>query len=169
MPYYRCPGCGLTVHSAAVHSAPRTCPDCSAALPDDAKLYPTPNSTRHIRRVLAARPEAVARARRAVVGLAVDEATRDDLFVLVSELVTNSVRHAGLAADDPITVHITSGSERVRVAVHDGGPGFCPPPPKPPEDLTAGGQGCTIVSALSDAWGIEADDTGCTVWCEVAS
>jgi anti-sigma regulatory factor (Ser/Thr protein kinase) len=167
MPYYRCPGCGLTVHSAAAYFSARTCPDCSAPLPEDARLYLTSGNRRSIRRVLGARPEAVGKARRALVGLPVPRPVRHRLTVLVSELVTNSVRHAGIGADDPISVHITSCVGRVRLAVHDGGPGFVPSPLEGRDPLTAGGQGCVIVEALSDDWGVDRDAAGCTVWCEI--
>jgi anti-sigma regulatory factor (Ser/Thr protein kinase) len=167
MPYYRCPGCGLTVHSAAAYFTARTCPDCSAALPEDARLYLTPGGGRSIRRVLGARPEAVGKARRALVGLPVPRSVRDRLTLLVSELVTNSIRHAGLRADEPISVHITSRAGRVRLAVHDGGPGFVPAAPAGRDPLAVGGHGCAIVAALSDGWGVECDAGGCTVWCEV--
>jgi anti-sigma regulatory factor (Ser/Thr protein kinase) len=167
MPYYRCPACGLTVHSAAVYAAARTCPDCSAALPDDSKLYPAPGARRSVRRVLAAQPQAVGKARRAVVGLPVNQATRDTLSLLVSELVTNAIRHAGLASEDPISVYISTHDDRVRIAVHDGGSGFTPRANNG-DDLDAeDGRGCMIVATLADAWGVERDPSGCTVWCEL--
>jgi anti-sigma regulatory factor (Ser/Thr protein kinase) len=168
MPYYRCPGCGLTVHTAAAFSAARTCPHCAAALPRTARVYPTPTVTRHIRRVLPARPEAIAEARRAVRGLLVDAAARDTLELLVSELVTNSVVHAGLGPEDPISVHITGRADRVRLAVRDSGPGFDEPSANGHDELAPGGRGCVIVDALADAWGIDGDAAGCTVWCEIA-
>jgi anti-sigma regulatory factor (Ser/Thr protein kinase) len=167
MPYYRCPACGLTVHSAAVYAAARTCPDCSAALPDDSKVYPAPGARGSVRRVLAAQPEAVGKARRAIVGLPVDQATRDTLSLLVSELVTNAIRHAGLAREDPISVHITTQADRVRVAVRDGGPGFAPRASGGADLDATDGRGCVIVAALSDAWGVERGPSGCTVWCEL--
>jgi anti-sigma regulatory factor (Ser/Thr protein kinase) len=168
MPYYRCPACGLTVHSAAVYAAARTCPECLAPLPDDAKLYPGTVARRTIRRVLPAAPDAVGKARRSVIGLPVDQATRDVLSLLVSELVTNAIRHAGLTPQDPISVHITSHADRVRIAVRDGGPGFSPSDPAEAPIDARGGRGCMIVAALSDDWGVERDATGCTVWCELA-
>jgi anti-sigma regulatory factor (Ser/Thr protein kinase) len=83
--------------------------------------------------------------------------------------VTNSVRHGGLEARDAVNLQITSDGAHVRVSVHDGGQGF---------DLAAlegdggplevGGQGLVIVAALSDTWGVERSDDGCTVWCELA-
>jgi anti-sigma regulatory factor (Ser/Thr protein kinase) len=167
MPYYRCPACGLTVHSSAVYAAARTCPDCSAALPDDSKVYPAPGARRSVTRVFPAQPAAVGKARRTVVGLPVNQATRDTLSLLVSELVTNAIRHAGLASVDPITVQISTHDDRVRVAVHDGGPGFTPRANDGGDLDATGGRGCTIVAALSDAWGVEHDLGGCTVWCEL--
>src|SRR3954452_11616624 len=127
-----------------------------------------PLARRTIRRVLAAEPDAVCRARRAVIGLPVDQATRDVLSLLVSELVTNAIRHAGLTPQDPISVHITSHADRVRLAVRDGGPGFSPADPAEAPLDALGGRGCMIIAALSDAWGVESDETGCTVWCELA-
>lgn len=168
MPYYRCPGCGVTVHSAAAFSAARVCPDCSTALPKDARVYPAPPSTRHLRRVLAARPEAAAKARHAMRALPLAAATRDTLELLVSELVTNAVRHAGLGPEDPVSIHITSRTDRVRLAVRDNGPGFAHPSVDASDPLALGGRGCVIVDTLSDTWGIDRDASGCTVWCEVA-
>jgi anti-sigma regulatory factor (Ser/Thr protein kinase) len=168
MPYYRCPSCGLTVHSAAAYSAARVCPDCAAELPRAARLFPTPAVSHEIRRVFAARPDAAGRARQALVALPVTAEQRDRLALLVSEIVTNAVRHAGLAPDDPISLRIANDADRVRVSVRDGGPGFTPPPPGTRDPLRPGGLGCVIVAAMSDAWGIERDDSGCTVWCELA-
>lgn len=167
MPYYRCPGCGLTVHSAAAFSAARTCPDCAAPLPKAARVYPTPTGMRQVTRVLAARPEAAAEARRAVRGLAVTAATRETLELLVSELVTNAVLHAGLSPEEPVRVQITALPDQVRIAVTDAGPGFAAPTIDGLAPLAPGGRGCMIVAALSDAWGIDRGPAGCTVWCEV--
>jgi anti-sigma regulatory factor (Ser/Thr protein kinase) len=93
----------------------------------------------------------------------VQERVRHELALLVSELVTNSVRHAGLSAGDPIELELTSANGRVRVAVRDGGPGFDP--------QTAvngdGGLGLEIVAAVANEWGVERDADGCTVWCAV--
>jgi len=178
MPYYRCPGCGTTVHSAAAFSARRVCPECSADLTGTARVYPAP--TRHVRRVLAARPEAAAQARHAARALPLAAATRDKLEMIVSELVANSVRHAGLTVEDPVSVHITSRADRVRLVVRDGGPGFTASPAGNGngsgngngngngDPLAPGGRGHVIVDALADAWGVDSDRSGCTVWCEIA-
>jgi anti-sigma regulatory factor (Ser/Thr protein kinase) len=168
MPYYRCPVCGLTSYSAAAYSTASLCPSCSVSLPDDAKLDLAPGAARRFRRVLRARPEAVSEARGALVGFALPEIARERLAVIVSELVTNSVRHAGLSAVDPISIYVTNRGGRVRLAVHDGGRGFALPSPDGRDLLATSGQGLVIVAALSETWGVDCDRDGCTVWCELA-
>jgi two-component sensor histidine kinase len=101
-----------------------------------------------------------------LVGFALPEATRHALALVVAELVSNSVRHAGLAADDLIDLQVTVHDRVVRVAVHDCGRGFTPPAPAG-DPLVAGGEGFVIVAALSDGWGVDCDEDGCTVWCEI--
>jgi anti-sigma regulatory factor (Ser/Thr protein kinase) len=121
--------------------------------------------------VLLARPEAVATARRALLGLALTEPTRQKLALVVSELVTNSVRHAGQSPDDRVTVRFTTLGGRVRVAVHDGGQGFTPPTPHAngsDDVLAVGGLGLVVVAELAEDWGVDSDGHGCTVWCDVA-
>jgi anti-sigma regulatory factor (Ser/Thr protein kinase) len=166
MPYYRCAACGLTSYSAAAYSTARTCPNCSEPLSDEARLL-TPRPVADIARGLTARPEAVADARRALVGFALPQMIRAKLELLVSELVTNSIRHAGLAAGDPVRLRVTHRDGRVRLAVRDGGRGFAVPSQERRDLLTPGGHGLLIVDAMSESWGVDCDD-GCTVWCEVA-
>lgn len=168
MPYYRCPGCHLTVHSAAAYSGTRVCPNCSAKLPDAAKRYPTAATERRIERVLAAHPEAPAKARRTLVPLPLPEPVRQTLVLIASELVTNAFLHAGLAPGDPIELRIEVQTDRVRLTVHDNGPGFTPPKRAVEADeRSVGGRGLVIVTTLADAWGVDCDGGGCTVWCEV--
>src|SRR4051812_24417638 len=169
MPYYGCPACGLTTYSAASYSSASACPACLEALPDDAKLYVEPGERHDASYTLRARPQAAAEARRALVGLTLPKITRENLALLVSELVTNSVRHAGQPADAPIGVQVNNGSASVRLAVHDCGQGFpFPAHEVPVAPLVAGGRGLAIVAALSETWGIDSNPDGCTVWCQLA-
>jgi anti-sigma regulatory factor (Ser/Thr protein kinase) len=169
MPYYRCPACGLTTYSAASYSSAGACPACLEALPDNAKLHVEPGEKHDMSYTLRARPQAAAEARRALVGLTLPKITRKNLALLVSELVTNSVRHAGQPADAPIGVQVNNGSASVRLAVHDGGHGFpFPAQEVPVAPLVAGGRGLAIVAALSETWGVDSNPDGCTVWCQLA-
>jgi anti-sigma regulatory factor (Ser/Thr protein kinase) len=168
MPYYRCPACGLTTYSAAAHSSANACPSCSAPLTEDSKLVVVPGAKHNLSRTLRAQPQAAGEARRAVVALALPDATRETLSLVVSELVTNSVLHAGLTAKDTVDLHVDNGGPQIHVAVHDRGPGF--PPPAPIADpLNAGGRGLAITAALSDSWGVDCDKHGCTVWCDIVT
>ena len=126
MPYYRCAACGAMSHSVAAYSTAGVCAVCSAPLPDEAKLDSLPELKVELRRSMRAGLAAPAEARSAVVSLPLIEATRDKLALLVSELVTNSIRHAGLRAGDPIHLDVMSQNGHLRVAVHDAGPGFDP-------------------------------------------
>ena len=54
-----------------------------------------------------------------------------DLQLLVSELVTNSVRHANLAPGERVELRVTVRPGSVRVEVEDPGPGFTPTPRRP--------------------------------------
>jgi anti-sigma regulatory factor (Ser/Thr protein kinase) len=168
MPYHRCPACSVTSYSAAAHSSASACPSCSAPLTEDSKLVVVPGARHNLSRTLRAQPQAAAEARRAVVALALTESTRATLSLVVSELVTNSVLHAGLTAGETIDLHVDNGGPHVRVAVHDGGPGFTPPAPTA-DPLSVGGLGLVITAALSDKWGVACDEHGCTVWCEIAN
>ena len=167
MPYYRCLACGVTSYSAAAYSTARICSSCSSALPDESRLDGAPGAKHHVRRVLRARPESVAEAREAVFALRLPETTRQTVALIVSELATNSIRHARLSPDDAIELHLANGDGEVRLTLHDGGSGFSLPA-APVDPLAIDGRGLAIVAALSTAWGVACDVDGCTVWCEVA-
>jgi anti-sigma regulatory factor (Ser/Thr protein kinase) len=168
MPYHRCPACSVTSYSAAAHSSASACPNCFAPLADGSKVVVVPGAKHDISRTLRAQPQAAGEARRAVAALALPESTRETLSLVVSELVTNSILHAGLTAEDTVNLHVDNGGRQVHVAVHDRGPGFTPSAPNA-DPLSVGGQGLVITAALSDSWGVDCDEHGCTVWCDVAS
>jgi anti-sigma regulatory factor (Ser/Thr protein kinase) len=167
MPYHRCAACGLTSYSAAAHAAASVCPSCSAPLSDGTQLHFMPGAIHTIKRALAARPEAVAEARREVRALPLVQESREHLALVVSELVTNALLHADAAFGDPVWLEVRVRSGRARVEVRDCGRGFDAPVSISPDPLAVGGQGLLVVAALSDAWGVVREPGGCTVWCEV--
>jgi len=114
-------------------------------------------------------PYAVTAARLALADLdeLVEESLAFDVRLLVSELVTNSVRHADIGPEGSIQLRVAVADEHVRVEVADDGPGFEPPD----EDATAelareNGWGLFFVTQLADRWGVE-DGAG-RVWFEIA-
>jgi anti-sigma regulatory factor (Ser/Thr protein kinase) len=87
-----------------------------------------------------------------------------DVVVLVSELVTNAVRHGGAGEDATIVVHVAIAPCVLRVEVCDGGAGF-EPPPVPRHRREGGGNGLVLLARLSSSWGV-ATDAGTCVWFE---
>jgi two-component sensor histidine kinase len=105
----------------------------------------------HVRLSLPADPDAPIRARHEISRCpAVPAHCRQDLALLVSEVVTNAVRHArGQDHDRPIEVDAHCGEEEVRVVVRDGGRGVA----RPRTPGLDGGYGLHIVDAIASAWG----------------
>jgi anti-sigma regulatory factor (Ser/Thr protein kinase) len=121
-----------------------------------------------LERDLAATPEAAAEARHAldVIPTAGFPAGRQsDVRLLVSELVTNAVRHAELTPGDLIRLVVDTGDSRLRVEVHDPGGGFVPVEPAP-DPARPSGWGLYLVAELADRWGVESDGTT-HVWFEL--
>ncbi|GAA1973602.1 ATP-binding protein [Catenulispora subtropica] len=85
-----------------------------------------------------------------------------DAALVVSELVTNAVRHAG--TEMRIALELRDGT--LTVSVHDGGPGL--PRVIPAAERRLGGRGLAIVVRLAEAWGVAVgDDGGKAVWCRL--
>ena len=166
MPYYRCPACGLLSHSVAAYSTAGVCANCSAPLPEDAKLQVVSESVPTVSRSIRAGLDAPAQARHAVSSLPLREPVRDRLALVVSELVTNSLRHAGLAAGDPIELEMTAANGDVCVSVRDGGPGF-ERSLRSRRRAAPGGFGLAIVAKLAREWGVDRGPSGFEVWCAV--
>lgn len=148
-------------HSVAGYSTAGVCAVCSAELPASARLESLPEARIGVHRSMSAGLSAPAQARRVVGALPLGEDARETLALLVSELVTNSIRHAGLSAGDPIELKLTSENGQLWTAVRDGGPGF---DPADGNGSGAGGFGLSILAALSEDWGVECGPGGCTVW-----
>ncbi len=114
--------------------------------------------------VLALRPEpaAVGAARRALVGQGLDADLNHTVCLLTSEVVTNSIRHAGLGDGDRIVLAARLAPDFVRVEVRDAGSGF-----DPDVRHDAAGYGLRMLDILASRWGVDRADYGCRVWFEV--
>jgi integral membrane sensor domain MASE1/anti-sigma regulatory factor (Ser/Thr protein kinase) len=119
----------------------------------EADLEPTPQSAPRVREALSAlRPK-------------LGEDVYADVELMLTELVTNSVRHGRLDPGDLIHVRGAVDGGLLRVEVTDSGPGFDPSTPRPAAD-GSGGWGLVIAERLADRWGVKRDGALTTVWLE---
>jgi anti-sigma regulatory factor (Ser/Thr protein kinase) len=88
---------------------------------------------------------------------------RDDVHLLVSELVSNSVLHAGA---DHIELRAIADLGGVRIEVSDPGPGFGPEARREPSVTGEGGFGLFLVDNVANRWGITRTDYA-RVWFEI--
>ena len=89
----------------------------------------------------------------------VDEAAT----LLVSELVTNAVRHA--RGTDVITVDLHAGRAWLRIEVQDTDRHW--PQPRIPDGFDESGFGFILVDALASSWGVRETEAGKAVWAEL--
>ena len=116
---------------------------------------------------LARDPDSAAEARRAL-GEVSDHLTPrrlEDAQLLVSELVTNAIRHAGLEEADTIKLVVETGDRALRIEVCDSGTGFELAEPEP-DPARPSGWGLYLVRELSDRWGVERNEET-RVWFEL--
>jgi anti-sigma regulatory factor (Ser/Thr protein kinase) len=116
---------------------------------------------------LARDPDSAAEARRALGDVSdhLSQRRLEDAQLLVSELVTNAIRHAGLAERETIRLIVETDDRGMRVEVCDGGTGFALTEPAP-DPSRPSGWGLYLVRELSDRWGV--DQEGETrVWFEL--
>lgn len=113
---------------------------------------------------LEAGPAAAHEARAAVGALEgrADAGVLDDVRLLLSEVVTNAVRHSGSAT---IELLVAVSQRVVRAEVTDDGRGFAPAPRTAPW-TQAGGWGLHLVDRLASRWGVDRSPR-VRVWFEI--
>lgn len=121
---------------------------------------------------LPAVPESVSIARQFVKDrLGGDHPALDDVTLVVSELVTNSLRHSDSRKGGSVTLALAYAFDRIHVDVVDAGSAGFPrvraAEGEPRGDLPDGGRGLLLVADRSLAWGFHDDATGRTVWCQI--
>jgi signal transduction histidine kinase len=174
MPYLECHDCGLPLHGAARWSAAH-CPECCGVLEvcGGAELRSRrAESTSRLEhahalllgRRLGAAPYAPTAARHSLEGLrgVLDDGVLGRVRLLVSELVTNAVRHA---VEGPIGVDVWAKPAGLRVIVSDAGAGFTPRRRGAGQDIGSG-WGLFLVDELADRWGSGGGARMC-VWFEL--
>jgi anti-sigma regulatory factor (Ser/Thr protein kinase) len=92
---------------------------------------------------------------------------RETAALLVSELATNTIRHAG-GRDFEVTIEDSPGGHRLWVGVTDYGPGH--PVPQRPAPTAEHGRGLQLVGSLADRWGVRRRraTNAKTVWFELS-
>jgi anti-sigma regulatory factor (Ser/Thr protein kinase) len=92
----------------------------------------------------------------------------DNAQLLMSELVTNSVRHSGMPAGAELLISVALTPGMVRLDVEDPGRGGTIAPYLP-DSKTGGGFGLNLVQLLSERWGMErVAEGGTRVWAQLA-
>ena len=88
--------------------------------------------------------------------------------LLVSELVTNSVRHCGAPKGHDVVVRVYLWRDRCRLEVQDPGRNGVITP-RPPDPIRGSGIGLNLVQTLSDRWGVVREVEGPTrVWAQLS-
>ena len=120
---------------------------------------------------LGSGPDAAAEARRAIAELRadLDPPLMETLRLLVTELVTNSVRHTEC---DSLTLRVAIGKAAVLTEVADDGPNFDAEAAVEAEQPGGGGEdtgwGLFLVQRLARDWGVKEDKHSKRVWFELA-
>jgi anti-sigma regulatory factor (Ser/Thr protein kinase) len=121
-----------------------------------------------IQRSFRPEDEAAGAARRALEELRAE--VDDDLLersrLVVTEVVTNSVRHARWKPSQVIDMQILVLPNMVRIEVTDPGPGFDRGATRPdPDNAAATGWGLWLVDRLTTRWGVDRSQST-RVWLE---
>ena len=89
---------------------------------------------------------------------------RADARLVLGELVSNSVRHAGSGSDQQIELALASSASALQVDVTDHGRGFDPAAARSRDVDRVHGRGLLLVDALADDWGVRNDGSSTCVW-----
>ena len=85
----------------------------------------------------------------------------DVVTLLVSELVTNAIVHAG----SEVEVSVELRSEAIRIEVFDSV--SAAPVPRDAKDEDTSGRGMALIEAMASSWGVDSHPNGKSVWFEV--
>lgn len=102
---------------------------------------------------------------RALPGSGLSAAEHDDVMLLISELVTNAVRHARCDPVATVVIRLAASSDCIRIEVSDRGAGFATAAITRPAGHSEGGRGLFIIDAIASRWGTACSERHC-VWLE---
>lgn len=89
----------------------------------------------------------------------------DDAVLLVSELVTNVIRHVHTGSS--LVLHVDLTDPRLRISVADSS--TVRPVPREPAAAAPGGHGLHMLTAIASRWGSEEHRGGKRVWFELGT
>ena len=108
---------------------------------------------------LAPDPAAIVVGRRAIAELPLEAKAKALAKLAASELITNSLEHAGLGRTDVIELRTEVAADHVRVSVCDPGPG--------PSRRMRMGLGLKVVERATDRWGVDRGAELTCFWFEI--
>jgi anti-sigma regulatory factor (Ser/Thr protein kinase) len=101
-----------------------------------------------------------------IAAAGVEGEARDDAMLVLSELVSNAVKHAAPLPSGEITVRWSVDDEVLHIEITDGGAST-----RPRAGVAAlsalGGRGLDIVRTVSRHWGVTEGEGAVTVWAEI--
>jgi anti-sigma regulatory factor (Ser/Thr protein kinase) len=115
---------------------------------------------------LSAHPSSVSEARRLMAEIAeglVDDSRQAELQLVLSEVVSNAIRHG--SSTEPIVLAVTPKEEFLCVQVTDAGSGLAPRPRATIPDEN-GGWGFFLIEFLTRRWGMTRENRRTRVWFE---
>ncbi len=96
----------------------------------------------------------------------VSDEVRQDAMLVISELVSNAVKHAAPLQGGNVRVSCSIDEECLRVEITDGG-AVTRPNPAVATVFALGGRGLDIVRTICHEWGVVQQDHSVTVWADV--
>lgn len=101
----------------------------------------------------------------ATAGIAED--VRQDAMLVMSELVSNAVKHGAPLSDGDVRVCWSIDKDCLHLEITDGG-AATRPNPAVATVFALGGRGLDIVRMVSRQWGVTEDGESVTVWADIA-
>ncbi len=147
---------------------PASAPAGTDAQASNDLLPPRTRASRRLRLRLDADPHAAGKAREALAEFEgeLEDQVLEDMRLLVTELVTNSVRHSDAAGQAHVRLEVSVAEDSVLLVVEDGGSGFAPAA-RTPDSPDDSGWGLHFVERMSSRWGVNVNGRT-RVWLELA-
>jgi anti-sigma regulatory factor (Ser/Thr protein kinase) len=101
-----------------------------------------------------------------LASVGVTDDVRQDVMLVISELVSNAVRHAAALPGDSVGVTCGINDDCLHIEITDGG-SLTRPSPEVATVFAQGGRGLDIVRMISREWGVTQDGDTVTVWADV--